>query len=156
MAVRGKMLTARLTDGSLATIDLNTNSRLEDRGYVSHAATVRVTIAPPLLEGDYNYDGLVDAADITVWKDALASQTILFADGNRNGIIDAADYTIWEDQYGQRILHASVRAVPEGSGSWLVLCLSFYWFRCQRRVARIDLKGAIGSLKGVIPGNSLA
>ncbi|MCA9188726.1 MAG: dockerin type I repeat-containing protein, partial [Planctomycetales bacterium] len=47
-----------------------------------------------LVEGDYNGNGIVDAADYTVWKDTFGSSDDLIADGNGNGIVDAADYTI--------------------------------------------------------------
>ncbi|MCA9184303.1 MAG: hypothetical protein R3E01_20665 [Pirellulaceae bacterium] len=52
------------------------------------------------LEGDYNANRHVDAADYTVWKDTFGSSQQLSADGNRNQLIDAADYTIWKDNFG--------------------------------------------------------
>ena len=48
--------------------------------------------------GDYNGDGLVDAADYALWNSTFgASGAGLDADGNGDGVIDAADYTIWRD-----------------------------------------------------------
>ena len=58
--------------------------------------------APAYPHGDYNEDGLVNAADYTVWRDAL-SDTVppgTGADGSRNGLIDQADYDIWAANYG--------------------------------------------------------
>ncbi|MCA9189241.1 MAG: hypothetical protein KDA99_26630, partial [Planctomycetales bacterium] len=49
------------------------------------------------LPGDYNKNGMVDAADYTVWKDNFGSTTSLDADGNGDGTVDAADYTVWKD-----------------------------------------------------------
>ncbi|TWT37626.1 Rhamnogalacturonan endolyase YesW precursor [Posidoniimonas corsicana] len=60
---------------------------------------------PPLyfgggLEGDYNADGLVNAADYSVWRDTLGSTDSLAADGSRNGVVDQADYDLWRSNYG--------------------------------------------------------
>ncbi|CAD7694828.1 unnamed protein product [Ostreobium quekettii] len=52
------------------------------------------------VEGDYNGDGNVDAADYTVWRDTLNSTTDLAADGNGNMVIDQADYDVWRANYG--------------------------------------------------------
>lgn len=59
------------------------------------------------LAGDYNGDGLVDAADYTVWRDGG-----LDADGNNDGQVNAADYAIWENNYGATASSRSA-AVPE-------------------------------------------
>ena len=44
------------------------------------------------LPGDYNSDGVVDIADFTVWRNAMATGN-LAADGNADGTITAADFT---------------------------------------------------------------
>jgi hypothetical protein len=56
--------------------------------------------------GDYNGDGIVDAADYTVWRDT-AGQTgaNLAADGTGpggtpDGVVDALDYQFWVDHFG--------------------------------------------------------
>jgi hypothetical protein len=67
------------------------------------------------LEGDYNGDNVVDAADYTVWRDTLGSTSDLRADGNGNGIIDGpganSDYVVWTTNYGAA--SPGVVAVPE-------------------------------------------
>jgi hypothetical protein len=50
--------------------------------------------------GDYNGDGLVDAADYTVWRDTLGSEDNLRADGNGNLMIDSGDYDVWLASFG--------------------------------------------------------
>jgi Beta-propeller repeat len=55
----------------------------------------------PALPGDYNHNGIVDAADYTVWRDSLGrTGTLLAADGNGNGRIDAGDYETWKSNFG--------------------------------------------------------
>jgi len=65
------------------------------------------------IDGDYNEDLAVDAADYDVWKAAFGSATEFRADGNLDGIVDAADYTIWRNNFGQ--------SLPSGSGSGLAV-----------------------------------
>lgn len=50
----------------------------------------------PLIAGDYNFDGVVDVADYTAWRDKLGTGD-LSADGDLNGVIDTADYDVWRD-----------------------------------------------------------
>jgi Dockerin type I domain len=50
--------------------------------------------------GDYNLDGTVDAADYTVWRDALGSKTDLRADGDGDGVVDEADFKLWRAHFG--------------------------------------------------------
>jgi cyclophilin family peptidyl-prolyl cis-trans isomerase len=54
-----------------------------------------------LPKGDYNFDGQVNSADYTVWKNSYGSTTAAEADGNGDGKVDDADYTIWRDTLGQ-------------------------------------------------------
>jgi autotransporter-associated beta strand protein len=51
--------------------------------------------------GDYNHNGLVDAADYVIWRKSIGSFTNLAADGNNNGLIDQADFNVWRSQLGQ-------------------------------------------------------
>lgn len=62
-----------------------------------------ITVLPetPLL-GDYNGNGVVDAADYTVWRNTLGqSGTGLVADGNGDRVVDDWDYAMWKDHFGQ-------------------------------------------------------
>ena len=53
------------------------------------------------LSGDYNGNGVVDAADYTIWRDTLGQTGAgLAADGNHNNIIDAGDYDVWKTNFG--------------------------------------------------------
>lgn len=66
------------------------------------------------LLGDYNANGVVDAADYAVWRDTLGENTFLAADGNQNGVVDAGDYGVWMAHFGNSLVSvAEVAAVPE-------------------------------------------
>ncbi|CAD7694841.1 unnamed protein product [Ostreobium quekettii] len=55
--------------------------------------------APAGLPGDYNEDGTVNAADYTVWRDALGGAEALPNDDTAG--VGADDYDRWRDAYGQ-------------------------------------------------------
>ena len=59
---------------------------------------------PNPLPGDYNFDGLVDAADYCVWRDTLGAAGDLRADGDGNGTIETADYNQWKGYFGSILL----------------------------------------------------
>lgn len=75
--------------------------------------------APPVLAsqvtGDYNNDGVVNAADYTLWRTEFGSTTHLAADGNGNGVVDIADYVLWRNimSGGGAGLGSNLAAVPE-------------------------------------------
>jgi hypothetical protein len=52
------------------------------------------------LAGDYNHNGVVDAADYTVWRDSLGrTGSALSADGNGDRIVDLKDYDLWKASF---------------------------------------------------------
>lgn len=75
--------------------------------------------------GDYNADGVVDAADYTVWRDTLnQSGANLAADGDGDELVDADDYTVWKSNFGQSGLAGAVgqsASVPEPATVAMVL-----------------------------------
>jgi Subtilase family len=82
-------------------------------------STLSIAASIPELPGDYSGNGHVDAADYTVWRDTLGSNTNLRADGNLNGVIDVADWGVWKQNFGRT---ASASAVPEPPGMiWSLL-----------------------------------
>jgi hypothetical protein len=53
---------------------------------------------------DFNLDGVVDAADYTVWRDNLGVATGALqstGDANGDGAVDSADYLLWRSDFGQ-------------------------------------------------------
>jgi len=68
--------------------------------------SVSLTVRPPggsntvIPTGDYNLDGVVDAADYSVWRDNVGSTTFLEADGNGDQVVDQLDYEVWKSHFG--------------------------------------------------------
>jgi len=90
---------------------------------------------------DYNRNGIVDAADYTVWRDSLGSTTNLAADGNGNGTIDPGDYDVWKMSFGESALGSGVGAaglsganasVPEPASVVLFGFAILGWLLCVR------------------------
>ncbi|TWT90264.1 hypothetical protein Mal64_06490 [Pseudobythopirellula maris] len=79
-------------------------------GEVVYAAAPAATLLP----GDYNNNGTVDAADFTVWRDALHTATTLPGDTSP-GAVSHVDYTVWVNNFGASLasLASQSRAVPE-------------------------------------------
>jgi hypothetical protein len=84
--------------------------------------------------GDYNGNGVVDAADYTLWRDTLGSQLDLRADGNGDGTVDEADYVFWNDRFGNVIGTGSRAAVPEPTAALLFTTslVGLFWQRARR------------------------
>jgi parallel beta-helix repeat protein len=62
---------------------------------------------PNPLSGDYNFNGVVDAADYSVWRDTVGSTNDLRADGSSatapgvpDGVVDEQDYAWWKANFG--------------------------------------------------------
>jgi hypothetical protein len=79
--------------------------------------------------GDFNGDGLVNAADYTVWRNHLGAPEGSLLSNNGNGdVIDETDYDLWKTNFGNVYSAGSgggaglVSAVPEPS-SMALLCL---------------------------------
>jgi predicted outer membrane repeat protein len=56
---------------------------------------------PDTLLGDYNLNGIVDAADNALWRNTKGSTSDLRADGDGNGQVDNADYLVWRANFGE-------------------------------------------------------
>ncbi|MGI9455096.1 MAG: dockerin type I repeat-containing protein [Aeoliella sp.] len=86
---------------------------------------VKYETGPFDLPGDFSGDGIVDAADYTLWRNHLGGQVTPFtgADADGNGLVDAHDYAHWKTNFGTPIanLHSHTNAVPEPTTVLLLL-----------------------------------
>jgi enterochelin esterase family protein len=76
----------------------------------------------PSLEADFNEDGVVDAADLSLWKTGSgkslgASRLDGDADGDRD--VDGADFLLWQSQQGSQT-QESVKGIPEPDSTALI------------------------------------
>jgi hypothetical protein len=75
------------------------------------------TLPSLYLPGDFNADGIVGAADYTLWRNTSGSTSDLRADGNGDGIVDALDYAVWKSNFGATVADVTVADVtPAGGG----------------------------------------
>jgi hypothetical protein len=120
---------------------LSAGADIQQHQYVAgpHQQWAILTLAAPLFPtqlqaewgtnesvvGDYNSDGVVDAADFTVWRDNQGSATIpgTGADGNGDGLVDQQDYDVWRSQFGNESPRARVEvtwAPVAGAASYTI------------------------------------
>jgi hypothetical protein len=83
------------------------------------------------LTGDYNDDGVVDAADYTVWRNTLGEMVAVGsgADGNRDGTVGPEDYDVWKTNFGASTLSSGSSArntpVPEPATIFQLIWLAW-------------------------------
>lgn len=72
------------------------------------------------LPGDFNDDGVVDAADYVVWRNHVGepNELALGGNGSGGGGVDIADYELWKANYsaGAAGVPAAMAPIPEPSG----------------------------------------
>ena len=88
-----------------------------------------------ILPGDYNQNGIVDAADYTVWRDHLGSPTSL-ANDNTPGV-GPDDYIRWKTNFGQHSGSgagaSAIAQVPEPISTVPLVCVALGWSRRRHR-----------------------
>jgi hypothetical protein len=84
--------------------------------------------ASPVVLGDYNQNGVVDAADYVVWRHNIGPGTIPNEAGVSPGTVDEADYNYWRSRFGARAaFHAtSASSIPEPTTSYLFLVTAVF------------------------------
>lgn len=98
-------------------------------------ATSFFAIPAPVLAGDYNGDGFVDAADYTVWRDALGTSATLPGD-LIGGMIGQAQYDQWKNNFGgaASLAAATASPIPEPTSLTLVAgSLGLLWLTRRGR-----------------------
>jgi hypothetical protein len=130
------LMTTSLTTGIRRHLTQLDAAALTDLGW---------TVIPPGIPGDYNDDGLVNAADYTVWRNSVGQGSDLAADGNYDGIIGLDDYAVWKAGFGSgsglgagSAASKNQNEVPEPTG-FVMLVLVSSWVIVARR--RLQLGG---------------
>jgi hypothetical protein len=115
---------------------------------------------PATIDGDYNENGVVDAADYVVWRknlDAVGNPGEVPGDGDDgsgtgapDGLVDQDDYAFWRSRFGAitplgsgagSVLGASV---PEPAGALLLTAASLYLVPlASRRARRCSVSGRV-------------
>jgi hypothetical protein len=97
-----------LADGDyLLEVVIDPYERVDETDDTNNSTELLVNLvipAPKIHPGDYNDDGVVDAADYVVWRNDLGTTGLALgtgADGNGNGVIDAGDHTVWREYFGE-------------------------------------------------------
>lgn len=102
---------------SAATGDFNRIASMESTS--AQGPRLIISFSPPGLLGDFNDDGLVDAADYTTWRDGLGTT------------YTPADYAVWKDNYGNSATSNS-STVPEPTTLLMLLAIVLPNYRPKR------------------------
>ena len=86
---------------------------------------LRIESDAAVLAGDYNGDGVVDAADFVVWRRTLGQSVDpgSGADGDNSGAVGPPDYDVWRANFGRTSMAAgkAITVVPEPSAMRLAI-----------------------------------
>jgi autotransporter-associated beta strand protein/T5SS/PEP-CTERM-associated repeat protein len=101
---------------------------------------VLANITAAKLAGDYNDNGILDAADYTVWRDHLGQSFALANRSSANtGPINAADYDVWKSNFGNHAGSGSgtetIATVPEPTTLVLLMFAVAGWCLNRGRTA---------------------
>lgn len=107
------LITADDVSGHFSALDLPSLPAGLVWGVHYNTTNVVLTVAA----GDFDRNGVVDAADYAVWRDTLGSSVAAYsgADGNGDGIISADDYSVWKNSFNW--INSSTASDASGSGS---------------------------------------
>lgn len=118
------------TYGSLASSATFKSSYFTGTGILN--VTEQVLTAIP---GDYNNDGIVNAADYTVYRDKVGQPGGTLVNDPAGGVVGAAQYTQWANNYGATAPPASLSlSVPEPT-ALLLASIAAAGFLSRRKAA---------------------
>jgi hypothetical protein len=104
-------------------------SRLNTEGILA----VEQIPAPVTLAGDYNDDGVVDAADYTLWRDNLGGPAVTLANNPHSGMVRSLHYTTWRANFGAIFSSLATATVPEPTSYCLGTLIVSFVFAFVRR-----------------------
>jgi PEP-CTERM motif len=116
----------------LTNLDLD-NAALNIQGAGDSTFTLQLVVGQP---GDYNGNGVVDAADYVLWRKYLNTNTTLPNDATPGSVV-AGDYQVWRAHFGAPPGAGATFAanVPEPTTLVLLTFASAGWCLRRRRVA---------------------
>ena len=110
-----------------------------DTNAAMQAINAAAVAADPLF-GDYNGNEVVDAADYTVWRDAVTAASATLLNDPTPGTVDESDFLYWRDHYGESLgspssagASPSPIAVPEPASAWLGAIAAVFMLACGTR-----------------------
>jgi hypothetical protein len=133
--------------GSVAALRLLHAPTASNRG-PNIVATLGVdnirAVGPSQLFGDYNDDGVVNAADYVVWRNKL-NQNITIPNDMTSGSVAPGDYGVWRTHFGERRagLGQQLAAVPEPAPSVIVAIIGVLMFAFYRTSAKVPARSAV-------------
>lgn len=139
------------------SVDAHAAASLEDHRDWMHGTLRQKAIAfARHAPGDYNGDGIVDAADYTIWRGQLgtASDPGPSADSDRDGYITTADYDLWRGAYGT-VVPPEADDPSDYNGDGLVDAADYTVWRDQLGTAPESGDSADGDLDGRITESDL-
>lgn len=77
----------------------------------------------PVVLGDYNENGIVDAADYVVWRKNLGPGTLPNEAGISPGVVDEVDHNYWQSRFGAQVEFRSALTATVPEPATLLLCL---------------------------------
>jgi hypothetical protein len=109
-------LPVKLTSSSAQSI--NSDGSIVGYGLADKGTSYAILWTPGGVgPGDYNRNGVVDAADYTVWRDEVGNVVppCSGADANCNGFVENSEYQVWKNNFGNHAGSGSLgtSTVPE-------------------------------------------
>lgn len=123
--VAGDLFTILTADGGVTgqfdTVNLPTLSDSLELNLIYNPRNVTLQVTGQILPGDYNADGIVNAADYVVWRNHL-DQSVSLPNDLTPGDVTQSDYTAWQNNFGATAGSGSV-SVPEPAGLLLLVAV---------------------------------
>jgi autotransporter-associated beta strand protein len=142
-----QIITARNLSGSFSMYQLPVLANNYSWRVLYSTTDITLTVRPPGQSnvvnpvGDFNLDGIVDAADYTVWRDSIGSTTNFSADANGDQLVNLLDYNLWKAHFGEHynagLGNGSLDTVgvPEPS-TFIFVAITVLIFQCDERLIR--------------------
>ncbi len=131
-----------LTPGTFFRLALGTNANDATRFFIDNVRLLSAVVDG--IDGDFNDDGMVDAADYTVWRDNVGALAGTLPNDPDGGVIGNDQYLTWKNNFGASGSGVGVAlpgsAVPEPS-SVVAILVGLVSLAAARRVRCVSLQG---------------